>query len=104
MKKKIKISKIVLTILFLIILFFAIYKLVNHVTFEKIIFIVLAFVTFLFHIFAWLTPRAFYNLLFKFSRHLPYYCDYDAGYRKLEIRGLGILVFSLIVLSLSFLF
>lgn len=100
-----KILKILLTIIFIVISVFAVNKLIiSNFLLDCLFFLVLAFVFFIMHLFAWITPRTFFNLCWKITRFLPDYYDYDTSYKKLELCDIGILITSIILLGISFLF
>lgn len=99
-----KILKILLTIIFIVILIFAITKLINNFLNDSLLFVVLAFTLFAMHLFAWIAPRTFFNLCWKITGILPDNFDYDTSYIKLELCDIGLLVTSILLLGISFLF
>ena len=99
-----KILKILLTIIFIVISIFAITKLINNFLNDSLLFVVLAFVLFAMHLFAWITPRTFFNLCWKITGVLPDNFDYDTSYSKLELCDIGLLITSILLLGISFLF
>ena len=99
-----KILKILLTIIFIVILIFAITKLINNFLNDSLLFVVLAFTLFAMHLFAWIAPRTFFNLCWKITGVLPDNFDYDTSYIKLELCDIGLLVTSILLLGISFLF
>ena len=99
-----KILKILLTIIFIVILIFAITKLINNFLNDSLLFVVLAFTLFAMHLFAWIAPRTFFNLCWKITGILPDIFDYDTSYIKLELCDIGLLVTSILLLGISFLF
>ena len=99
-----KILKILLTIIFIVILIFAITKLINNFLNDSLLFVVLAFTLFAKHLFAWIAPRTFFNLCWKITGILPDNFDYDTSYIKLELCDIGLLVTSILLLGISFLF
>ena len=99
-----KILKILLTIIFIVISIFAITKLINNFLNDSLLFVVLAFVLFVMHLFAWITPRTFFNLCWKITGILPDNFDYDTSYSKLELCDIGLLITSILLLGISFLF
>ena len=99
-----KILKVLLTILFGAASFFAINNLISSYQDDKLFFIVIAFVPFFMHMFAWIAPRTFFNLCWKITDFLPDNFDYDTGYSKLELVDIGILITSILILGISFLF
>lgn len=96
-----KILKILLTILFIVGLIFSINNLINNYFEDALMLIVLAFTMFVLHLFAWIAPKAFFNLCWKISDILPDDFDYDTSFRKLESVDLGILIVSNIFLVLG---
>lgn len=101
MRKKLK---IILTIIFIIILSFAINKLISNFLIDSLLFVVLAFVLFSMHLFAWIAPKTFFDICWKITRILPDNFDYDTSYSKLELVDIGVLVTSILILGISFLF
>lgn len=99
-----KILKILLTIIFIVISIFAITKLINNFLNDSLLFVVLAFVLFAMHLFVWITPRTFFNLCWKITGILPDNFDYDTSYSKLELCDIGLLIISILLLGISFLF
>ena len=106
MKKILKILlKILLTIIFIVISIFAINKLINNFRNDSLLFIVLAFTLFAMHLFAWIAPRTYFNLCWKITRFMPDYdADYDTSYSNLELYDIGMLITSMLLLGISFLF
>ena len=99
-----KILKILLTIIFIVILIFAITKLINNFLNDSLLFVVLAFTLFAMHLFAWIAPRTFFNLCWKTTNIMPDNFDYDTSYSKLEMCDIGLLITSILLLGISFLF
>jgi len=99
-----KILKVVLTIIFVVFSIFAVKKLINNFFHDSLLFVVLAFTVFIMHIFAWIAPRTFFNLCWKMTKFLPDSYDYDTSYSKLEKADIGLLITSIILLGISFLF
>lgn len=99
-----KILKTILTVLFVLGSIFAIYKLAVNYPNDGLFFIILAFTAFLMHLFAWIAPKAFFNLCWKITGVLPDNFDYETSYSKLEIVDIGILITSIVFLSIVFLF
>ena len=87
-----KVLKILLSILFIAGSIFVTLKLIANYSDDGLAFIVLAFTFFFTHLFAWIAPKIFFNLCWKITSILPDNFDYDTGYKKLEIVGLGILI------------
>ena len=98
MKKKIKIVrtliKIVLTLLFVFLLMLSINQLIINFSDDGFLFVGLGVTSFGMHLFAWIAPRTFFNLCWKIADSLrpEDYFDYDAGFRKLELCDIGLLV------------
>lgn len=99
-----KILKILLTIIFIVISIFATNKLINKFLNDSLLFVVLAFTLFAMHLFAWVAPRTFFNLCWKITGILPDNFDYDTSYNKLELCDIGLLIISILLLGISFLF
>lgn len=99
-----KISKILLTIMFIVISIFAINKLINNFLNDSLLFVVLAFALFVMHLFAWIAPRTFFNSCWKITGIFPDNFDYDTSYSKLELCDIGLLISSIVLLGISFLF
>lgn len=99
-----KILKILLTIIFIVISIFAINKLINSFLNDSLLFVILAFTLFTIHLFAWIAPRTFFNLCWKITGILPDNFDYDTSYSKLELCDIGLLIASILLLGISFLF
>ena len=98
-----KILKTLLTIVFLIISIFAISKLINNYYNDSLLFVILALVLFAMHLFAWIAPRAFFDLCWKITGILPDNFDYDTSYRKLEWVDIVVLITSVLLLGISLL-
>lgn len=99
-----KILKILLTIIFIVISVFAINKLINSFLNDGLLFVVLAFALFTMHLFAWTAPKTFFNLCWKITCILPDNFDYDTSYNKLELCDIILLITSILLLGISFLF
>ena len=99
-----KIVKTILTILFVVVLIFAIRRLIVNFTSDGLFFVVFAFTLFFMHLFAWIAPKTFCNLCWKITDFLPDSFDYDTSYRKLEIVDIGMLTTSIILLGVAFAF
>lgn len=99
-----KILKILLTIIFIVISNFAINKLINNFLNDRLLFVVLAFTLFTMHLLLWLAPRIFFNLFWKITGILPDNFDYDTSYKKIELCDIGLLITSILLLGISFLF
>lgn len=99
-----KLFKILLTIVFLIFFIFAIKKLANNFFHDSLLFVALAFTSFVMHLFAWIAPKAFFNLCWKITSIMPDDFDYDTSYSKLEACDIGLLITSILMLGISFLF
>lgn len=99
-----KILKILLTIIFIVISIFATNKLINKFLNDSLLFVVLAFTLFAMHLFVWVAPRTFFNLCWKITGILPDNFDYDTSYNKLELCDIGLLIISILLLGISFLF
>lgn len=99
-----KILKIILTIIFTVISFFAINKLINNFLNDSLLFVVISFTLFVIHLFAWIAPRIFFNLCWKITGILPDNFDYDTSYSRLELIDIGILIASIFLLVISLLF
>ena len=99
-----KILKILLTIIFIVILIFAITKLINNFLNDSLLFVVLAFTLFAMHLFAWIAPKTFFNLCWKTTNIIPDNFDYDTSYSKFEMCDIGLLITSILLLGISFLF
>ena len=98
-----KILIILLTIIFIIISIFAINILINKFSNEVLLFIVLAFVLFAMHLFAWFAPRVFFNFCWKITKIISDNYDYDTSYSKLGFVDMGILITSILLLGISLL-
>ena len=99
-----KVLKILLTVIFIIISIFSIIKLVNNFVQDSLMFVVIAFTFFLMHLFAWIAPKTFFNLCWKITNILPDNFDYDTSYSGLDMCDIGILITSILLLGISFLF
>ena len=97
------IKKILLTIIFIVIIF-SIIKLINKFSDNSLLFVVLAFTLFAMHLFAWIAPKTFFNLCWKITNTMPDNFDYDTSYSKLEICDIGLSITSILLLGISFLF
>ena len=101
MKKAIK---IIFTLAFVVLSVFAIRKLIINIYSESFIFVVLAFGLFVMHLFAWIAPKKFFDLCWKLIDHTTDNFDYDTSYSKLEMCDIGLLITSILLLGISFLF
>ena len=100
-----KILKILLTISFIIVSIAVIYKLIKDYSFDGLGIFIIAFTFFCMHLFAWIAPKTFFNLCWKTTKIMPddVNFDYEAGYRKLESSGLGILIVANVLLIIGLL-
>ena len=98
-----KTVKVILTIFFAIELIFAISKLSVQYANDGLVFLVIAFFMFCLHVFAWIAPKTFFNACWKITGILPDHFDYETGYKKLEIVGIGLLIAATSLLSIVFL-
>lgn len=99
-----KALKILLTIIFIIISIFAINNLINNYLDDRLLFVALAFTSFIMHLFAWIAPKTFFNLCWKITNTMPDNFDYETGYSNLENCDIGLLITSILLLGISFLF
>lgn len=99
-----KILKMLLTLIFTVILIFSIIKLINNYLDISLLFVVIAFALFAMHLFAWIAPKTLFNLCWKITNIMPDNFDYDTSYSKLEICDIGLLITSILLLGISFLF
>lgn len=93
-KQTVRILKILFTILFVLGAFFIATNIQLFYTRDPMVCIALALFVFVLHLFAWVAPKTFFNLCWKMSALLPDYCDYDSGYRKLDVCGLSFVITS----------
>lgn len=87
-----KMLKIIFTILFIIGAVFEIYRLIFHYSDDVLLLIIFASVFFLFHLFAWIAPKAFFNLCWKIAGSNSTGFDYETSFRKLELVDIGIII------------
>ena len=99
-----KTLKMLLTLIFIVISIFSIIKLINNFLVSSLLFVVLAFTLFAMHLFALIAPKTFFNLCWKITNIMPDNFDYDKSYSKLEMCDIGILITSILLLGISFLF
>ena len=99
-----KILKILLTIIFIVISVFVFCKQIYNFSNDSLLFVVLAFTLFAIHLFAWIAPRKLFNLCWKITNIMPDNSDYDTSYSKLELCDIGVLIASILLLGISFLF
>lgn len=99
-----KVLKILLTIVFIVSSIFAVNKLVNNIFHDSLFFVALAFTSFAMHLFAWIAPKTFFDLCWKITNTMPDNFDYDTSYSKLEMCDIGLLITSILLLGISFLF
>lgn len=99
-----KALKILLTIIFIIISIFAINNLINNYLDDRLLFVTLAFTSFIMHLFAWIAPKTFFNLCWKITNTMSDNFDYETGYSNLENCDIGLLITSILLLGISFLF
>lgn len=102
-KQTVRISKILFTILFVLGAFFVATNIQLFYTQGPMVCIALALFVFALHLFAWVAPKTCFNLCWKMSALLPDYFDYDAGYRKLDVCGLGLVITSDLFLTMGLL-
>ena len=105
-KKIILTLRIILTIVFLAILGFIIYRRGLKFGSDSLAFAMLRLVNFIGYTLAWIMPRKFYSFCWRF-RHNSEQIDYDTGFANLDITSIIILsfgVFFLIIPCLIFLF
>ena len=98
MKKTIK---IVLTLIFVPLLIYSIYRLVLNFSDETLAFVILSVTFFVMHMFAWIAPKTFFDLCWKITKFLPDNFDYDTSFSKLELCDIGILVVANILIIIS---
>ena len=96
-----KIIKIVLTLLFISLLVFSINSLIFNFSDERLAFVILAFVLFVMHLFAWIAPKKFFDLCWKITGILPDNFDYDTSFGKLELCDIGILIVANILITIG---
>lgn len=101
MKKAIK---IIFTLAFVVLSVFAIRKLIINIYSESFLFVVLAFVLFVMHLFAWIAPKKFFDLCWKLTDYMTDSFDYDTSYSKLGDIDIGLAITSVVFLGISFLF
>lgn len=95
------ILKIILTTIFIIGVIFEIYNLVLNYSDDSLFLVILAFVFFSFHLFAWIAPKAFFNLCWKIAGSNSAGFDYDTSFRKLELVDIGIIITANVFLLIS---
>ena len=98
MKKTIK---IVLTLLFISLLIFSIKQIVFNFSDDGLFFVILAFVLFVMHLFAWIAPKTFFDLCWKITGLLSDNFDYDTSFSRLELCDIGILAIANILVTIS---
>lgn len=98
------IKKILLTLIFIVISIFSIIKLINKFSDNSLLFVALAFTSFIMHLFAWIAPKTFFNLCWKITNTMSDNFDYETGYSNLENCDIGLLITSILLLGISFLF
>lgn len=98
-----KVIKIVLTVLFIALLAFSINQLIFSFSDEELAFVILAFVLFVMHLFAWIAPKTFFNLCWKITGILPDNFDYDTSFSKLELCDIGIIIVANIFVTIGIL-
>lgn len=106
-KKIILTLRITLTIVFLAIFGFIIYRGGLKFGSDSLAFAMLGLVNFIGHTFAWIMPRKFYNFCWKLCKYNEDQIDYDTGFADLDITTtilLGIGVFFLIISCLLIFF
>lgn len=96
-----KILKILLTIVYLVLVFLAVIRLLSFYTNDKLLFIVLSILSFLLHIFVWFAPKTFFNICWKISNYLPDNYDYETSFSRLEWGEMGLLISSFIFALIS---
>lgn len=80
---------------------FSINGLIFNFSNEGLVFTILAFVLFVMHLFAWITPKKFFDLCWKITSILPDNFDYDTSFNKLEFCDIGILVIANILVAIG---
>lgn len=96
-------TKVILTLLFLIVYIYTITQSVDNFSSDLILLITLASTFFVAFFFAWVAPKTFFNLCWKITKYMPYRFDYNTAYRKLESLSIGLLITSILLLIIGLL-
>ena len=99
--------KIVLTVIYIAGLSFAIYKQVKNLDESHIVFLVLSILLFIFHIFAWISPKKLYSFCWKIYSIFPSEDigeDYEIYLSKVNNIGLGLLIAAIVFLIIEMVF
>lgn len=98
-----KILKVLFTIIFTIISFGVIYRLIYDYSNDGLLFLILAITFFIIFLFSWVAPKIFFNLCWKITKILPDNFDYDTSYSKVELISVGLIIVSNILLIIGLL-
>ena len=104
MEKMKKAIKVIFTLAFVVLSIFAIRKLIINIYSESFLFVVLAFGSFVMHLFAWIAPKNFFDLCWKLIDHTTDNFDYDTGYSKVGNVDIAYVISSVGLLGISFIF
>ena len=97
------ILKTIFSITFGIEAVFVINRFVSNYSNDGVMFISLALLLFLLHLFAWVAPKKLFDLCWKASSIYPDDFDYDTSYKKLGLIGMWLLIVSIVILMMSLL-
>ena len=98
-----KILKTIFSIIFAIEAIFVISRFVSNYSNTGVMFISLALVLFLLHLFAWIAPKKLFDLCWKISSIYPDDFDYDTSYKKIGLIGFWFLIVSIVILMIGLL-
>lgn len=98
-----KALKILFTIIFVAGLAFEIYLLATNYSDDALIFAVIGVVFFLSHLLIWVAPKKIFDLCYKISKSSSDNWDYDTSYANIGNVGLGVLIVSVVLLTVSIL-
>lgn len=101
-------AKLILTVIYIAGLSIAIYKQVEVKTIDEqptLVFIITSIALFIFHILIWISPKKFYDFLWKLYLLFPpeYTMDYKTGLSKIGKMGVGCLITAIIFIVIAML-
>lgn len=100
-------AKLILTVIYIAGLSIAIYKQVKVKTIDGLVlvFFITSIALFIFHILIWISPKKFYDFLWKLYLLFPpeYTLDYNTGLSKISNVGVGFLITAIIFIVIAIL-
>ena len=94
-----KILNTILSLIYIILLCFAIKIIIREYSDGKLLLIIISSTIYIFHLFAWLFPKMFFNICWKICNSINDGFDYETNFSKLKKIDLGMIIFSGILVS-----